>query len=246
MKRFSKKHTLKIYEVNCFGDLKLSGLFNILQEIASEHADSLKLGYQTCCALDIAWVAASYHVKIYRLPKLDETVQIETWICDCAAFTSQRCYRMKDLAGNILLEGLTNWALIDLKTLRPVLIEKKLAITPDVIDGEKLSFSNEKIRLTPLESGNFESHLIARFDEMDTNLHINNAFYPTWATESLPQNWQEEKVPTEIQINFKNPTKAFEKVDVLTSVNSNESLHNIAVANEIKALIKINWKEKKI
>ena len=244
MKRFAKEHTLKIHEVNCFGDLKLSGLFNILQEIASEHADSLGLGYQACCDLDIAWVAASYHVKIYRLPKIDEPVLIETWIASCATFTSQRCYRMKDTQENVLLEGLTNWALIDLKTLRPVLIEKKLKISADVIDGEKLSFSDEKIRLTESEKTDFESHFTSRFDEMDTNFHINNAFYPTWATESLPLNWQETKVPTEVQINFKNPTKAFEKIDVFTSINSNETMHKIAVADEVKALIKIAWKEK--
>ena len=244
MKRFAQEHTLKIYEVNCFGDLKLFGLFNLFQEIASEHADLLQLGYQACCTLDIAWVAASYHVKIYRLPKLDETVQIETWIASCAAFTSQRCYRIKDKQGNILLEGLTNWALIDIKTLRPVLIEKKLEISTDVIDGEKLPFSDEKIRLTPLEKTDSESHFTSRFDEMDTNFHINNAFYPTWATESLPQNWQETKVPTEVQINFKNPTKAFEKIDVFTSINLNETMHKIAVGDEIKALIKIDWKEK--
>ena len=244
MKRFTKEHTIKVYEVTCFGDLKLLGLFNLLQEVASEHADSLGIGYKACCEAGVAWVAASYRVDIKRLPKIEEKIIIETWIADCLMVTSQRCYRIKDMQGNTLIEGLTNWALIDTKTLRPVAISKSLKINLNEIDGEKLSFSGEKIRLMSPEKVDAESHFISRFDEMDTNHHINNAIYPTWAAESLPADWQEKMSPQEVQINFKNPTKAFEKIDIYTSINEKESLHKIMVGDEVKALIKVNWKER--
>jgi len=81
---------------------------------------------------------------------------------------------------------------------------------------------------------------------MDTNHHINNAIYPTWAAESLPADWQEKNVPTKVKINFKNPTKAFEKIDIYTSIDGQESSHKIMVGDELKALIKINWKEKHV
>ncbi len=245
MKRFIKEHTVKVYEVTCFGDLKLLGLFNILQEVASEHADSLGIGYQACCNAGVAWVAASYRVDIKRLPKIEEKVFIETWIADCLAVTSQRCYRIKDAKGNILIEGLTNWALIDMKTVRPVAITKKLNINMDEVDGEKLTFSGEKIRLTLPERIDTESHFMSRFDEMDTNHHINNAIYPTWAAESLPADWQENCQSEQIRINFKNPTKAFEKIDIFTSINEKETLHKIMVGDEVKALVQISWKDKK-
>lgn len=245
MKRYTKEHALKVYEVTCFGDLKLLGLFNILQEVASEHADLLGIGYQACCKAGVAWVAASYHVDIKRLPQMGEKVFIETWIRDCLAVTSQRCYRIKDAKGNILIEGLTNWALINTNSLRPVAIAKNLKINMDEIDGERLSFSDEKIRLAPPEKIDTESHFISRFDEMDTNFHVNNAIYPTWAAESLPAYWQEKCVPEKVQINFKNPTKAFEKIDILTSVNKKETLHQIKVEDQTKALVQINWKERK-
>ena len=244
MKRYTKEHTLKVYEVTCFGDLKMLGLFNILQEVASEHADSLGIGYQGCCSAGVAWVAASYRVKIRRLPRIEEKVLIETWIADCLAVTSQRCYRIKDESGNILIEGLTNWALIDTKTLRPVAITKSLKIDKNEIDGEKLAFSDEKIKLSLPEKIDSESHFSSRFDEMDTNFHINNAIYPTWAAESLPADWQEKMIPEQIQINFKSPTKAFEKIDVYTSLNDKMSLHKITVGEGVKALVQINWKER--
>ena len=244
MKRYIKEHTLKVYEVTCFGDLKLLGLFNILQEVASEHADSLGIGYQACCKAGVAWVAASYRVDIKCLPKIGEKICIETWIADCLAVTSQRCYRIKDGQGNILIEGLTNWALIDVKTLRPIAIAKNLRIDMNEIDGEKLTFSGEKIRLVSPEKSDYESHFISRFDEMDTNHHINNAIYPTWAAESLPADWQEKNWPNKIQINFKSPTKAFEKVDIFTSLNDKISLHKIMVGEGVKALVQIDWKEK--
>ena len=244
MKRYKKEHVLKVYEVTCFGDLKLLGLFNILQEIASEHADSLGIGYKACCEAGVAWVAASYRVDIKRLPKIEEKIYIETWIADCLAVTSQRCYRIKDKEGNILIEGLTNWALIDVKTLRPVAIAKGLRIDMSEVDGEKLAFSGEKIRLSAPEKVDVASHFTSRFDEMDTNFHINNAIYPTWAAESLPADWQEKMVPEKVFINFKNPIKAFEKIDVLSSIDQNMTTHKIMVGETIKALVKISWKEK--
>lgn len=244
MKRYKKEHTLKVYEVTCFGDLKLLGLFNILQEVASEHADLLGIGYKACCSARVAWVAASYRVDIKRLPKIGEKIYIETWIANCLAVTSQRCYQIKDEQGNILIEGLTNWALIDIKTLRPVVITKNLKIDTSEIDGEKLPFSDEKIRLLQPEKVDCESHFLSRFDEMDTNHHINNAIYPTWAAESLPADWQEKNVPTEVQINFKSQTKAFEKIEIFTSIIEKWTLHKIQVGEEIKALVKINWKER--
>ena len=244
MKRYKKEHVIKVYEVTCFGDLKLLGLFNILQEAASEHADSLGIGYRACCDADVAWVAASYRVKINRLPRIEEKIFIETWISDCLSVTSQRCYRIKDEQGGVLIEGLTNWALINVKTLRPVIIDKNLKIDMNEIDGEKLLFSDEKIRLSLPEKIDSESHFISRFDEMDTNFHINNAIYPTWAAESLPTNWQEKMIPRQVQINFKNSTKAFEKIDVYTSLDANTSLHKIMVADSVKALVQIDWKEK--
>ena len=244
MNKYAKKHTLKIYEVTCFGDLKLLSLFNILQEVASEHGEILGLGYNECQKKEVTWVAASYRVNINRLPKIGEQISIETWIADLEAVTSQRCYRIKDEQDNILLEGITNWALISTKTLRPVIIAKSLTTNPEQVDGEKLIFSGEKIRLNEPQRIDSEYHFTSRFDEMDTNFHINNAVYPAWASESLGQEWLENKTPKTIQINFKNAVKAFENISIFTQTENNESLHKIAVADQTKAIIKINWLDK--
>lgn len=244
MNKYSKKHSLKIYEVNCFGDLKLLSLFNILQEAASEHAEILGIGYEECLKREVAWVAASYRVDIKRLPKIGEQIQIETWIADLETVTSQRCYRIKDENNNLLAEGITNWALISTKTLRPVIIAKSLQTTPEQVDGERLAFSDEKIRLSEPERIDKEYHFVSRFDEMDTNFHINNAVYPAWAAESLGQEWLENKPPKMIQINFKNAIKAFENVDIFTQIENNETLHKITVNNQTKAIIKIDWLDK--
>lgn len=241
MKRYTKEHTLKVYEVNCFGELKLLSLFNLLQEVASEHADTLGMGYQSCLQAKVAWVAASYRVDICVLPRIGQDFIIETWIADLNAVVSQRCYRIKDKQGNVLIEGMTNWALISSDTLRPVAITKNLSVDIKQIDGEKLSFSSDKIKLQLPERTDFECHFMSRFDEMDTNFHINNAIYPTWAAESLSPEWQETKVPTRVQINFKTPTKAFEKIDITTQISGEETLHKIAVAENVKSLVKINW-----
>ena len=112
MKRKIEEHKVKMREVTCRRKLRLLSLFNILQDIASEHAYSLKLGYPDCFEKGVSWVGSSYKVQINRLPKLDEVIRVETWISGVSAASSVREYKALDKEGNILFFGATQWVLI--------------------------------------------------------------------------------------------------------------------------------------
>jgi len=244
MKRCVLEHTVKMREVTCLGKLRLYSLFNILQDIAVEHADILHLGFNDCFKKGVSWVGAGYRLQINRLPKLGEKVKLETWISTVNAASSAREYKATDVNGGVLFRGTTQWVLISLDTLRPAQLTKHLPIDLALIDGEAMS-EEPFPRLKPAEKTEFETSFIARFDEMDVNGHINNAVYPMWAVEAVPEEWKYEKEPVFVKINYKRPVKSGQKVTVRTHFDDNKTTHTISSEEGVAVLLEIEWKNAK-
>jgi len=242
MKRGIEDHKVKMREVTCQGKLRLLSLFNIPQDIAVTHASALGFGYKACLEKGVSWVGSSYKLQINRLPKQDEVIRLETWISEIGAASSVREYKATDKAGNVLFRGATQWVLISVETLRPVPIAKHLPVDAALIDGEEM-LSEPFARLKAPEKTDFETHFTARFDEMDVNGHVNNAVYPMWAAEAVPEAWKYEKEPVSVQINFKRPIKSGQNVVVRTAFEGTKTLHGIECEQGVAVLIEIEWKE---
>ena len=79
MEKLVKEYTLRTYECDKNGYLRVVTLFNILQDMADSHATILGLGMEFCLSNGLAWVGANYHIKINRMPKIYENM----WLTIC-------------------------------------------------------------------------------------------------------------------------------------------------------------------
>ena len=140
----------------CDAGLKLSvpDLFAQFMDIATLHAEQLGVGANALVSKGISWITVKTKVHILRRPRLMETVTFSTRPLVPEKVRAIREYRLeKD--GELLAEGKTEWAVIDLATGRPRLTEGvfdaalELAtepaypdpfarIRPDFTDGERL------------------------------------------------------------------------------------------------------------
>lgn len=140
----------------CDAQMKLSvpDLFAQFMDIATLHAEQLGVGANALVSKGISWITVKTKVRILRRPRLLETVTLSTRPLVPERVRAIREYRMeKD--GELLAEGKTEWAVIDLATGRPRVMEGvfdpslKLAaepafpepfarIRPDFTDGEEL------------------------------------------------------------------------------------------------------------
>ena len=63
---------------------------------------------------------------------------------------------------------------------------------------------------------------------------MNNAIYPVWASESVPNDFREENEIEDIEISFKKPAFYGDEIVVLTQIDDNLTIHQIISADKTK------------
>lgn len=241
METLTRPHTVKIYECDRTKRLRLHCLFNLFQDVADEHADSLGVGYDFCLSRGIGWVGANYHLKIDRLPQWRESFTLSTWASGKTAVSGIREFKAVVASGETLFYASSQWALIGLETMRPVSVAKNL--TDYVLHTERVI--DTTFPAVPLpERDDAAVEFAVRCDDIDINDHVNNAVYPIWALDGLPRDYVQEHDIAEMEIAFKKPARIDDKIAVFTQIDGLTTTHAIASPDKSKnfARVRIGWK----
>jgi acyl-ACP thioesterase len=74
-------------------------------------------------------------------------------------------------------------------------------------------------------------------------MHVNNALYPLWASETLDNSFRDENLPSEIEISFKKEGYLGDDIEVISEVSEGKTIHSIKAINDNRELssVRINW-----
>jgi len=171
---------VKTYDVNTIvlnsqKRLGLTGLLNLLQDIAWLHAEHLGWGYEDLIKRNTIWVLVRQKLIMTRWPAWGEAVTIRTWPRGVAGALALRDFAImtdEDKVG----ECTTSWLTLDWQTRRPQKIDPSTFILQDRPPG--LSFEAEKIavRNDLKPAAKFQ----VRYSDLDVNGHVNNTRYAQW------------------------------------------------------------------
>ena len=244
MEKYVKDYNLRTYECDKNGYLRIVTLLNILQDMADSHAANLGLGMEFCLSNGLAWVGANYHIKISRMPKIHEDIRLVTWPSEERKLGAIRDFAVYDSNNDLIICATSQWILIDFARKRPVALKDKLP-QYKVVNEHSLVSDFEK--LPEPETMDFCKTFSVRFDDIDINMHVNNALYPLWATEGLPHDFRENHLPQEIEISFKKEGHLGEDVEVVSQLSDNLSVHSIKALSDNRELsrIRIKWLKNK-
>lgn len=163
-------------DVDCHDIIKPSAVLDIFQDIAGLHAEELGVGLGALRKYNLAWVILYQHFKIKKTPQYMEDVKVNTWPKPKNRLEFPREYLMTDLEDEELIQGVSNWVLIDLNT-RNLVRSDKLEFP-----GEYYDFTNYKGNLK--RRLKLDNQLIrdwysyeVEYNDLDHNLHMNNARY---------------------------------------------------------------------
>ena len=158
-----------------FRELKPYGYFDMFQDMASKHAESLNVDYDTLFPKGIIWVLA--RVKYEMINKITPGMKIvgKTWPHPSGRFDSIRDYLLLDESGNIMAKGSSLWCLVNFNNGR-LLPTNVAPIEGDFYEEsvfenklEKISYDENKL----VELGSYKVVL----SDIDWNGHMNNAKY---------------------------------------------------------------------
>lgn len=240
--KFVREYSIRSYECDRNGLLRIVALMNIFQDVADSHASDLGVGIEHCLQHGLAWVGSNYHIKINRMPKWHEKIVVNTWPSAEKKIGAIRDFEVKDERGDIIIVASSQWILIDFARKRPLFLRDNLP-QYQVIEERTLCTDFPKIPLP--ERNDITHNFRVRYDDIDVNHHVNNAIYPLWATESVDADFRLNHQPHEIEVSFKKECLYGESVEVVTQVDNLTTLHCLTAGDEKHeiARLRISWKQ---
>ncbi|MFN1834319.1 acyl-[acyl-carrier-protein] thioesterase [Balneola sp. MJW-20] len=182
---YRESFTIRASEVDLNGKATLASLAGLMQEIAGNHASTMNFDITDLHKQDLTWVLHRLDIRIDRYPEWREEIIIETWPNAGDALRAYRDYRIKSTDGEILGVALSYWMIINIKSRRPSRIPREIL---EIRLGEKDHVLEiKKDRPKPASGSDRHSTFRVRRADLDMNLHVNNARYLEWITETLAE-----------------------------------------------------------
>ena len=176
MKAFYSRE-LSIWPSMCDAEAKLGvpNTFGLFMDVATEHADILKVGMNDLFPRGLFWLTVRSKAKFYRRPGLMETVTAETWPETPERSRCNRDYVIRS-GDEILIEGKTEWMISNLKTGR--LYPCDSVFPEDMEIEERRVLTDPYMRMEEsFEDGTSIGDYTVRSTDIDLGGHMNNAAY---------------------------------------------------------------------
>lgn len=205
-----KNYLVSSYLVNFQGKLGLYHLLNLLQDIASEHAQSLGFGLEEMIKNKTFWVLTRQKLVMDSWPKLGEEISIHTWLrLESGPFSNRdfAIYQNNKKIG----ECSTSWVALNSETRRMVNIDRS-GIFAELKEIEKVSVSPGKI--AALKEAETLAKFSVRNSDIDQNMHVNNTKYAQWVLDAISFDWHKELTLMSYEVNFIAETKLNDTVAI--------------------------------
>jgi acyl-ACP thioesterase len=184
------------------GFASIHGLAYCLQETAVNHASAARLGYDELIKLNLAWVLTRQLIKLYKIPRLNEKIIVETWAASMTDIIAVRDFNILNKEQEILGICKTSWMLIDLKLRRPVRIPEDmrniLPVNPERL-GENIVL--DKISLSEDTNGKSSTYHVV-YSDLDMNHHVNNINYLKWVLDDFEYSFRQKYRLGSIEMNY--------------------------------------------
>lgn len=196
MKKFLKTYPINFYHVGADKRLTLLALMNMVQDIASDHAQALGFGHDQ---LDqhTHWVLVRQKIQMEFWPKWQDEITIETFISHADIGTPPRDIVIY-FQDKIIGRGQTSWLVVDGQTRKIANQKVDLLLSSSI--NETCGVKTHKVSL-PADLTYLKSFQV-QYSDLDMNFHVNNAVYGRWVTDSLSLDLLKEWRVSEFSINY--------------------------------------------
>ena len=193
---YTQEFQLTAAAVDRYGRLKPSMLLLYIQEVAGTHGSAMGADYDTLAEKNLFWAILRTKVQITRMPRLGETIRLETWPMPTTRVAYPRSVVAYDARGEEIFRAISLWVLMDRTTRAMVLPGKSGLIFSGTVRGGELAVPGS---LLPKTYENRCSRTV-RFTDLDRNGHMNNTRYFDWIADVLPSSFHAAHMVRELTI----------------------------------------------
>ena len=194
--------------VDCFGRIRPSAILYLAQEAAGGHCLELALDWDTLAGKGLFWALIRCTVQVTRLPRIGETVTVETWPMPTTRTAFPRSTVGRDEKGNELFRVIALWVLMDISTRAMVLPGKSGILLEGTCYGTELATPTSLLPVT----GDHAVFRTVGYTELDRNGHMNNTRYMNWVDDLLPAAFHREHPVTQFSICYMSEVREGEEL----------------------------------
>ena len=172
-------------DVDCYGRLQPSRILFYAQQVAGMHSTELTVGYDVLKSKRMFWAVTRHKVQVTRLPRLGETIHIETWPMPTTRVAYPRSMVAYDADGNEVFRSISLWVLMDLDTRNMILPGKSGISVTGTLRGNELTVPTG----LPAKALRSSRERSVCFTDLDRNGHMNNCRYLDWIAALIPSGY---------------------------------------------------------
>jgi acyl-ACP thioesterase len=175
VKEHIHEYFLTASECNAKQQMPFTMLAQRVIEVATEHANILGVGYDEMIKDNLAWVLSRLSIEMNRMPKVNESYRLITWIENYNRHFSERNMEVQAENGEVLGYIRTIWVAIDITTRTPGDLSKLASLAATVSDRPCPIAKQGRMR--PLTEISQQSDYRFRYSDIDFNMHVNSVKY---------------------------------------------------------------------
>ena len=172
-------------DVDRYGRLRPSMILSYAQQVAGMHSTELTVGYDTLIKRRMFWAVTRHKVQVSRLPRVGETIHVETWPLPTTRVAYPRSMVAYDRDGNEVFRSISLWVLMELDTRKMILPGKSGISVVGTLRGNELTVPTG----LPAKALRNNRERMVCFTDLDRNGHMNNCRYLDWIADLLPSGY---------------------------------------------------------
>ncbi|WP_159561364.1 acyl-[acyl-carrier-protein] thioesterase [Streptococcus halichoeri] len=183
------------------------------------------------------WIVTDHEMTFHQMPHCHQTISIETEAVSYNKFFCYRHFKIYDQAGQLMVEIVSHFALMDPET-------RKVQVIPEELVAPFESAFVKRIRrvpkLEPLLTYQEETYQV-RYYDIDMNGHVNNGVYIQWAYDALGYEFLHRHRPKSLQLKYIREVKPGGTVQSRVHQDQLTSYHEVTSAGQLNAQALFTW-----
>ncbi len=188
-------HTIGPRDIDSTRRARIAALGDIVLGAANDDADSLGFGVSDLNLGNASWVLSRLALEARRLPERGERIDIYTWVSDYGRVMTTRNMTLSSEPGSggepgdtqgVWGAAVTQWAMIDLDTRRPLDLSALSNKGTSLVDREPPIERPRKV--TPLPDECFGERTVL-YSDIDFNGHVGSMRYVEWMMDLMQAEW---------------------------------------------------------
>ncbi len=209
---------VRAYDVDFKNEIKVSSIFNYMQDTASSHADNLNVGYKHLLKAELFWVLSWVKLEFGRQPKFEDNFKIRTWPKGRHKLYALRDFLLYNETGDTFCRIASAWLLINANTKRITDLKNLPVVFPYQPDEHALTDLPGKIPAEKTDEIVFNKKI--SYSDIDINRHVNNAKYIEYILDCYPNDFHQRNRMKSMTVSFISETKFNDEIEIGLNKNS--------------------------